>query len=348
MITSAQLAPAQLYSEIKKTAQFISSQQLADGAIPWFANGKLDPWDHIEAAMGLDIAGLHDNARRAYRWLADKQLADGSWFANYFSSEAQAGDASRLKETNFIAYIATGVWHHYLITEDRDFLAEIFPTVKKALDFTLRMQDAEGDIAWAVDHKGNAQQDALVTGCSSILRSLECGIYCARLLNITVSHWHLSGRKLLQALRDKPYRFDRTWESKTRYAMDWYYPILAGVFSVAEAEARLNSRWHEFIKSGLGCRCVSDEPWVTMAETSELVIALIAANKFQEAQSLFTPLQRWSTEEGGYWTGYVYRDDAIWPEETTTWTAGAVLLAADAIFKITPAHSLFTKPSVFL
>jgi hypothetical protein len=32
-----------------------------------------------------------------------------------------------------------------------------------------------------------------------------------------------------------------------------------------------------------------------------------------------------------YWTGYVFADLAIWPEEKTPWTAGAVLLALAAL-----------------
>ena len=41
--------------------------------------------------------------------------------------------------------------------------------------------------------------------------------------------WLLARERLGQALRHKPERFDRTWESKSRYSMDWFYPVLAGV-----------------------------------------------------------------------------------------------------------------------
>jgi hypothetical protein len=32
-----------------------------------------------------------------------------------------------------------------------------------------------------------------------------------------------------------------------------------------------------------------------------------------------------------YWTGYEFKDRAIWPQERTTWTAGAMLLAVAAL-----------------
>ena len=35
------------------------------GMIPWFDGGHCDPWNHVEAAMALTVAGLRDEALRA-------------------------------------------------------------------------------------------------------------------------------------------------------------------------------------------------------------------------------------------------------------------------------------------
>ena len=94
------------------------------GEIPWFEGGYTDPWDHVESAMGLSIGGEFDAARRAYEWLAEMQLEDGSWWASYRGEEI---DNPQRRESNFVAYIATGVWHHYLISQDGDFLAPCGP-----------------------------------------------------------------------------------------------------------------------------------------------------------------------------------------------------------------------------
>ena len=48
-----------------------------------------------------------------------------------------------------------------------------------------------------------------------------------------------------------------------------------------------------------------------------------------------------SCTDGAYWTGYVHRDDTLWPEEKPTWTAAAVMLAADALSNKTGAAHLF-------
>ena len=53
--------------------------------------------------------------------------------------------------------------------------------------------------------------------------------------------------------------------------MDWYYPVLGGALRGAAAAERLARGWDTFVVPGLGVRCVSDQPWVTVAETCELV-----------------------------------------------------------------------------
>jgi hypothetical protein len=78
-------------------------------------------------------------------------------------------------------------------------------------------------------------------------------------------------------------------------------------------------------------RCVSDRPWVTGAETCELALALCALGEHARAAEQFASMQHLRHDDGSYWTGYVYPDDARWPVERTTWTAGAVLLATAAL-----------------
>lgn len=345
-ILKANDIPKKTLNSLHATANYILSVQLDNGAIPWFKEGKLDPWDHTEAAMALCCTGHHKNAEDAYYWLAKNQLEDGSWHANYNNENNYKGATleSDIIETNFVAYIATGVWHQYLITGNNNFLEKMYSCVNSAMTFVLSHQSQYGEIAWAVDTDGKSKNDALITACSSILRSLDCAIKISQALNIDSALWQISEKKLHNALHNKPERFDRTWESKARFSMDWYYPILAGMYSPNDAKKILENRWQEFVVDDLGCRCVSDEPWVTMAETCELVMALIACDEKQKALSLFKTLDQWRDADGGYWTGYVFRDKEIWPEEKTTWTAGAVILAADSIYDLTPAAQLFSQP----
>ena len=325
---------------LRPTVEFVLAVQQPSGEIPWFDSGYTDPWDHVEAAMGLSIGGEHEAAARAYHWLYSMQLVDGSWWASYRGEEI---DNRERRESNFVAYVATGVWHHFLVTGDRDFLRAMWRMVERAIDFVLALQSEYGDIDWAVDADGVAKGDALVTGCSSIYKSLECAHNIAVSLGEYRPQW-LQARTLLgQALRFRPERFDRTWESKSRYSMDWFYPVLVGVYPQAEARARLAERWDEFVEDQMGCRCVADQPWVTVAESCELVMALLAAGDHPRAVEVYSWLHQWRNQDGSYWTGYQLVEDLLWPDEKPTWTAGAVLLAADALTQHTGASRLFTE-----
>ncbi|MEZ5554386.1 prenyltransferase [Haliea sp.] len=325
---------------LRPTVEYLLNSQRPSGEIPWFDGGYTDPWDHVEAAMGLSIGGEYGAAVSAYRWLAARQLADGSWWASY---RGDVVDNDHRRETNFVAYVATGVWHHFLITEDRDFLQEMWPTVERAVRFVLALQGPQGEIDWAVNSAGEPLRDALVTGCSSIYKSLECAINIAVTLGEPRPAWVAARAALGTALRQRPERFDRSWESKARFSMDWFYPVLSGAISGSAARARLAARWEEFVHPGLGCRCVSDQPWVTVAESCELVMALLAAGDHARAVELYSWLHQWRSDDGAYWTGYQFVEDLLWPEEQPTWTAAAVLLAADALTGHTAAARLFTS-----
>jgi hypothetical protein len=304
---------------IDETGQAIAAAQLASGQIPWFPGGQTDPWDHIEAAMGLDVAGRHDEARAAYEWLRRTQNPDGSWYRSYHGSTV----VDHVREANFAAYLAVGLLHHVHHGASEDFVDRMWPTLVGGLDFTLGLQAPGGEIAWARSINGRAAGEALLTGCSSIFHSLRCALELARHRGEPQPDWELAATTLGHAIVAHPERFS----PRERFSMDWYYPILGGVLRGPAALARLDSGWSTFVVPGLGVRCVSDRPWVTGAETCELVLALCALGEHARAAEQFASMQHLRHDDGSYWTGYVYPDDARWPVERTTWTAGAVLLA---------------------
>ena len=60
-------------------------------------------------------------------------------------------------------------------------------------------------------------------------------------------------------------------------------------------------------------RCVSDRPWVTAAETCELVMALDAIGSHEHARELFAWVQFLRADGGGYWTGANFDDERLPP-----------------------------------
>lgn len=316
-----------------RTAESIAATQESDGALPWFPGGHTDPWDHIENAMGLTVAGLWDEARTAYRWSAKTQRADGSWPMQFREGVIENADS----DTNFCAYIATGVLHFLTSTGDSTFAREMWPTVRSAIDFVLSLQQGRfGEIHWSLGADGSSGE-ALLTGCSSIFHSLRCALALADQVGDPQPEWEVAALRLAHALRAHPEAF----LDKNRYSMDWYYPVLGGAIRGRPGYDRINSRWPDFVVSTLGIRCVSDQPWVTGAETCELVLALDALGDHRRARQLFANMQHLRDPDGSYWTGLVFTDGKRWPEERTTWTAAAMLLAADALTRTTPANNLF-------
>jgi len=199
--------------------------------------------------------------------------------------------------------------------------------VADPLDFTLGLQMPGGEIRWARGVDGRPAEEALLTGCSSMFHSLRCALELARLRDDPQPDWELAATTLGHAV----VAHEDWFSPRQRYSMDWYYPILGGALRGRAADERIDTGWDRFVVPGLGLLCVSDRPWVTGAETCELVLALCAIDQPDRAGELFASMQHLRHEDGSYWTGYVYTDDARWPVERTTWTAGAVLLASAAL-----------------
>ena len=107
--------------DLDALGRLIATTQKESGEIPWHEGGKTDPWDMVEAAMGLTVAGYVREARRAYEWLAAAQREDGSWYAAYRDGEPE----DRTRDANMTAYIAVGVYHYYLVTRDLSFLQDV-------------------------------------------------------------------------------------------------------------------------------------------------------------------------------------------------------------------------------
>ncbi len=326
------LSPEQLQA----TVDAIASAQAADGRIPWIPNGKTDPWNLVEAAMALDIGGRHVEAARAYAWLTERRLPFGGWHTYYVGDEV----SDLTLDTNVSAYIAVGAWHHYLSTDDAAFLREMWPAIEEVIDHILDFQSATGEIAWRAD---DPDDGALLTGSSSIHLSLRCAVAIAERLGHERPDWELSVGALAAAIAHRPQAF----LDKARWAMDWYYPILGGILRGQAAHDRIAAGWDEFVVDGLGVRCVSDRPWITAAETCELVMALDAIGETERAREVFGWVQFLRHDDGSYWCGMNFEDEKFdepgqyFTHDQPTWNSAAVVLAAHALWGEGPTAGLF-------
>lgn len=329
-------------TELGATAAHIVACQSRDGAIAWEREGdsagKVDAWDHVECAMALLVAGRDDEAMLAYDWLAAQQRADGTWPREWRVVDGTAQVADSGVDTNMCAYLAVGLWHHWCARTDAVVRRRLWPSVVAALDAVVARQLPTGAIAWADDPAGLPAGEALVAGSASIHHALRCGIALADVVGQARPDWELAADALGEALRTR----EETFLAKRRYSMDWYYPVLGGAVSGAQADERLAARWEEFVVPGLGIHCVDDHPWVTGAETCELALSLIRLGRREEAARLVADMQHLRDESGAYHTGFVYTDGLRWPIERSSWTGAAVVLAIDALTPDSPSARVFT------
>jgi len=325
-------------ADILQTARSIAAVQRPDGAIPW-PDGHVDPWDHVECAMALSACGLTVPARLAYQWLRDTQRPDGSWprAAGGPGAASPAQVTDHAAESHHAAYVAVGTWHEYLVTGDRRFALRMWPAVRPAIEWVLGLQAPRGEVAWERDAAGVPGAFALLSGCASILHGLRCAIAVAGLAGEPQPDWELAAEQLGHVIACHPEAF----ADKSLFSMDWYYPVLGGALRGGAAAERIARGWDEFVVPGLGVRCVSDQPWVTVAETCELAISLDACGQRERARELLAAAGRLRHEDGSYWTGWQYVNENHFPAERSSWTSAAVVLAADALDGFSGGAAIF-------
>ncbi len=321
--------------DVENLAGRIAEVQYKSGEIPWSRGEKTDPWDHTEGAMGLSIGGYLAEARQAFEWLAENQLEDGSWYSAY--REGRPEDKTR--ESHMAAYIAVGLYHYYLISRDEKFIRRIWPVAEAAVDFAAGLQAESGEIYWAVSPEGRPDPMALLTASASVFLSLKCALALAAVLGFSRPDWQKSLCRLDYAINHCPHLFNMT---KSRYSMDWFYPVLAGALTGNAAKKRIEKYWKKFIINGQGVRCVSDRPWVTMAESSEFCLTLSAMGNHKQAGIIFSWISDKRYDGGDYWCGYTWPDMTVWPEEANSWTNAVVLMAADSVYELTPGRRIFS------
>ena len=279
--------------------------------------------------------GLDEEADRAYQWLADTQLPDGSWFNYYLAT----GVKDPRLDTNVCAYVATGAWHHYVSPGDRRRSRSCGRCSRQGVDFVLRWQRADGAILWSLDPDGHSSRRyALLTGSSSIYHSLRCAVACAERLGHERPDWELAAGRLAHALAHHPEAF----APKHEFAMDWYYPVLSGALS-GEAAAAPHGRLVGHLRHGgpRGAlrvdRRVGDRgrdrrvragPRRAGHGRDGLRLLLVGAGAAQRGRLL---LDGHGLSRGG----------DLPSAGAHTYTAGAIVLAADALSRTTPAAGLF-------
>lgn len=117
---------------------------------------------------------LHDWVERRNKWYADLQqkpdkkfpddfpnqplVPAGNWAMNYYGNGVEGGIIPwEIDETG---YMVAAFWDHYKATDDRSYLRDIYPAIKRSADFLVQFKDPDNNLqkkAHEDDHMNKSQ-----------------------------------------------------------------------------------------------------------------------------------------------------------------------------------------------
>ena len=230
-------------------------------------------------------------------------------------------------EAHHAPYIYLPLLQKYYIDNDLNYLSSYRSEIHQIYKGTLKFKDAEGFYHWALDKNGLADDTLITSSCSLELSRRAYNMICVLINN----EEFIDQEEIISHTKLKSNKFDRGGISRARFSMDSYYPILCNCGTEQDVDKLLN----KFYVKGLGIKCVEEEPWVTFAESSECIMALHKIGLSEQAKKIFNEVLKHKNSEGYFPTGYQYDLDVYWPEEDSTWTNAAIIMAADCLYDIT-------------
>ncbi len=104
------------------------------------------PRDGVYLAWALDRCGYHDEARHYYRWCQRTQRGEGLWSQNHYTDGRRHWAGIQVDQVGTIIW---GAWEHFLLTRDRNFLVEMWPTIRRAADYLVFRTDPETRLVYS-------------------------------------------------------------------------------------------------------------------------------------------------------------------------------------------------------
>ena len=297
--------------KFEPSKNWIISNQSSSGAIFWDEKGKCDPWDHCECLIALAIYEEWEHFWRGVNWFFTNLNEDGLIYAEF-----QNEKPSKLHyESHHAPYIIMPLIQASLIDKEQDYKKiltnEQLLKLENIFEVLDDFKDEDGYFYWAKDSNGYSD-NSLITASMSIFLSLVAKDKSFPKFNTEM--WQET--------------FNRDGVDRSRFSMDFYYPFLAGIKNNKKEFLDLLDNY--YVK-GLGVKCVAEEPWVTIAESSECVISALIHDNENIAKQIFNDIQQFQNKDGIFPTGYQYDMEIFWPEENSTWTNAAVIIAAHAL-----------------
>ena len=287
---------------------WIINNQAEDGKIMWDDKGKCDPWDHCECLIALALFEEWDAFNLGVEWFINNLNQDGLIYPE-FKNNQHIHDHF---ESHHAPYIILPLMQAVLMGQTNFVTPYIKSKIKLIFNQLEEFKDEDGYYYWAKDKNGFSD-NSLITASMSIFLSLKA-LDKSIDINLDEQLWNS--------------KFNRDGIDRSRFSMDFYYPFLCGF---KKDKGEFQNSLKNFYVEGLGVKCVKEEPWVTVAESCECVIAALVLGDIESAETIFNNIFQFKNDDGIFPTGYQYKMDIFWPEENSTWTNAAVIIAAHAL-----------------
>jgi len=306
--------------ELEPTLESICALQDHRGMIPWAVGAHADPWNHTEAVIALALGGRTAQALFGLNWLMSAVNRDGS-YCQFFTTSAVLEPRIDL---NNCLYPAVGLLAYLVESKEMGTVRRLMEHFDVTVDFVLRQQRSDGSFPWALGPDRRSMDGSLLAGSSAMVISLEAIEALDALMGRNRPQVKEAAEALTSFIKDPASRF----LAKDAWAMDGYYPVLAGVLDEGAAHARMDRFLARHWIVGEGIQAIADSQWVTTAETAEAAMALLRLGEHGIARRLLDDIEALRCEDGGYLTGWVLPDRISFPaEEESAYSAAAVVIA---------------------
>lgn len=149
----------------------------------------------------LDICGLSNDVEGFYRWASRIQDEDGSWQQRYHMDGNLAPSwGIQIDEGGSIMW---GILKHYEVSANRAFLLEMWPCVKKGIEFLISYLDNETGLPWLSFDLWEERLGEHAYSTAAVCSGIEAGARIAEIVgNQTelASCWWKAATKLRDAL----------------------------------------------------------------------------------------------------------------------------------------------------
>ena len=248
-------------------------------------------------------------------------------------------------DANVCAYVAAGVWHHVLLFDDDGFAEAMWPVVERAIDFVLDLQTPRGEILWARHADGTPWSFALLTGSSLDLPLAALRHRPGRAARPRAARLGAVGRPPRPRHRPRARRLRA--EAPLGDGL-----VLPGALRRRRRRGRPRAAGGAVrpVRRRRPRRPLRERPAVDHRRRDLRVRPRPPRRRRAgTAEELFSWTAQYRHDDGRYWTGTVYPDEARFPAgERSTYTAASVVLAADALAGASPASKLFVDHDAVL